>query len=123
MRRRGPIRERPFRLRQSHVHPRHLSHLWTTAAFRPRYGAGPSLFRVRLPPSRPGDCRQQAGPPALRGTAAARGGNVGGGVLQAGIQLVTAVALLAAGVLALIGRDGYRAWRRWLNPPPRRDRR
>jgi hypothetical protein len=60
---------------------------------------------------------------ALLGTAAVRGGNVGGGVLQAAINLVVAAALLAAGVLALIGRDGYRAWRRAIAPPVRRDRR
>src|SRR5947209_7885462 len=51
---------------------------------------------------------------ALMSAGAVRGGNAWGGALQGAINLVVAAALLTAGVLALIGRDGYREWRRYL---------
>jgi hypothetical protein len=58
----------------------------------------------------------------LLAAGAARGGNWGG-VVQAAIYLVVGAALITAGVLALIGRDGYRAWRRYSRPPARPVRR
>lgn len=41
-------------------------------------------------------------------------------VLAAVINLLAGAGLLAAGVLALVGRDGYKRWRHWRNPPPAR---